>query len=326
MTSEGSGWSDSGGSEANDKRPKSKKIMTEESKMDIKALTKLLEDEDFLKLTSKLSAFNPFEVLKLKTHEIRHSNVLAWLLNPKGSHNLGKSFLEQFLYILSEKADNDKKIRNTNKAVHVVLSEKLNKINVRREVKIAGKKSIDIFMECFTNSTEKPFAVLIENKVYSTQEKKQLDDYLIHTEKEGKYDYIFPVYLTLDESDEPKGSRCNDYFHITYLEIEEILEKIITARENNSFITPEIEFIQYYNESLKELLRMNIEAQELAKEIYRNYREVIDFISANGETSIAEAGNNFIKQNNTEGLEAIKSGNSKFFPFIDSVLKTKKAA
>lgn len=121
MTSEGSGWSDSGGSEANDKRPKSKKIMTEESKMDIKAL-------------------NPFEVLKLKTHEIRHSNVLAWLLNPKGSHNLGKSFLEQFLYILSEKADNDKKIRNTNKAVHVVLSEKLNKINVRREVKIAGKK------------------------------------------------------------------------------------------------------------------------------------------------------------------------------------------
>ena len=36
--------------------------------------------------------FNIFKVLKLDNHEIRHSNFLAWLLNPKENHNLQGNF------------------------------------------------------------------------------------------------------------------------------------------------------------------------------------------------------------------------------------------
>ena len=41
--------------------------------------------------------FNIFSVLRLETKEVRlHSAFLAELLNPEGSHGLGKQFLELF--------------------------------------------------------------------------------------------------------------------------------------------------------------------------------------------------------------------------------------
>lgn len=45
---------------------------------------------------------NIFEVLKIARTEIRHSNMLAWLLDPNESHNLGTSFLYAFITDLSK--------------------------------------------------------------------------------------------------------------------------------------------------------------------------------------------------------------------------------
>ena len=38
--------------------------------------------------------FNLFDVLRNADYEIRHSNVLAWLLDPGRNHGLGDRFLE----------------------------------------------------------------------------------------------------------------------------------------------------------------------------------------------------------------------------------------
>jgi hypothetical protein len=70
------------------------------SNISIKSLSSLLADKNFISLSDEISSFNPFKVLKLESHEIRHSNVLAWLFNPNESHNLGTKFLEQFLYVV----------------------------------------------------------------------------------------------------------------------------------------------------------------------------------------------------------------------------------
>ena len=40
--------------------------------------------------------FNSFAVLKTGEHEIRHSNVLAWLLDAMGTHGIGATFLKMF--------------------------------------------------------------------------------------------------------------------------------------------------------------------------------------------------------------------------------------
>lgn len=63
-------------------------------------LRKLIDDRlfrnyyrDFL----KPRGFNTFDVLRYADYEIRHSNVLAWLLRPAQTHGLGRRFLEWFV-------------------------------------------------------------------------------------------------------------------------------------------------------------------------------------------------------------------------------------
>ena len=41
--------------------------------------------------------FNTFDVLQYANYEIRHSNVLAWLLRPGGTHGIGPRFLKWFV-------------------------------------------------------------------------------------------------------------------------------------------------------------------------------------------------------------------------------------
>ena len=48
----------------------------------------LVDNTELEELSAKLSIFNIFGVLRVEDTEIRHSNVLAWLLDPQGSHGL----------------------------------------------------------------------------------------------------------------------------------------------------------------------------------------------------------------------------------------------
>ncbi len=68
--------------------------MTQEEK----ALQALLLDDDWPScLNEWLGGVNIFDVLKVSRAEIRHSNMLAWLLDPKESHGFGTAFLDGFL-------------------------------------------------------------------------------------------------------------------------------------------------------------------------------------------------------------------------------------
>lgn len=58
-------------------------------------LQALIESPEFGRYHTELHArgFNPFDVLQVAEVEIRHSNVLAWLLHPDGTHGVGGRFL-----------------------------------------------------------------------------------------------------------------------------------------------------------------------------------------------------------------------------------------
>ena len=72
---------------------------TVESK-NVEALERfLLENPELDKLEGLLSQFNIFETLNIVQTEVRHSNVLAWLLNPSSNHGIGTYFLQQFLKV-----------------------------------------------------------------------------------------------------------------------------------------------------------------------------------------------------------------------------------
>ena len=56
-------------------------------------LDKLVEDSGFLRYHAeyvKRREFNTFDVLRYAEYEIRHSNVLAWLLDPGQTHGIGR--------------------------------------------------------------------------------------------------------------------------------------------------------------------------------------------------------------------------------------------
>ena len=59
----------------------------------------LVESAEFERFHQERQAprFNVFDVLRNAEYEIRHSNVLAWLLTPGETHGLGDKFLRGFI-------------------------------------------------------------------------------------------------------------------------------------------------------------------------------------------------------------------------------------
>ena len=57
----------------------------------------ILNNPDLDRLEGMLIDFNVFETLDIVAAEIRHSNVLGWILNPSANHGLGDYFLRRFL-------------------------------------------------------------------------------------------------------------------------------------------------------------------------------------------------------------------------------------
>lgn len=61
-----------------------------------KAYMNFISDRDVSRMELILDKPNIFNALKIVQQEIRHSNFLAWLLNPNENHGLGELFLKDF--------------------------------------------------------------------------------------------------------------------------------------------------------------------------------------------------------------------------------------
>ena len=84
--------------------------LPEQEEDNAKALKNFLLDIECLDpLSEWTSKFNLFDILKITRTEIRHSNMLSWLLSPNENHGLGDSIIRGFIqYVVtsfSEEAD-----------------------------------------------------------------------------------------------------------------------------------------------------------------------------------------------------------------------------
>ena len=115
-----------------------------------KALLVLLQDtESFEKLSKYSTRINIFDVLKISRTEIRHSNMLGWLLDPNESHGLKDAFLYGVLARLSDSISDDDTVAQ-------LLTCNLSSFNIYRE-----RYNIDILLV----SSEAKIVIAIENKV-----------------------------------------------------------------------------------------------------------------------------------------------------------------
>jgi hypothetical protein len=226
---------------------------------DRKALEALIVDnEDLEKLEALIAEFNIFEAIGAVRSELRHSDVLAFLLDPNESHGLGDSFLRRFL---------QKVLATAQKApaspVHVDVWD-LDEVEVRREW-----SNVDVLIVDSRNR----LVVIVENKVDSGEHSDQLRRYWGVVEREFPEWRILGLYLTPDH-DEPSDER---YSAIDYALIAEVVRRFVEAR--SSTIGPDVRtFLRHYEQMLRRHIVSDSDIAELCRKLYRKHRHAFDLI------------------------------------------------
>jgi hypothetical protein len=224
---------------------------------------RLLNDLDFDKIELELKTPNIFQILNISRSEIRHSNFLSWLLDPNGTHGLGKLFLTKFLRELATSeiaTDLDEfEIEEIN----------FNNVELRREW-----RNIDLLLIFDT------LVICIENKVDSNDHSNQLSKYrTIIEETFKKHKKVF-VYLT-PIGEQPTAIKERQYYApYSYENIIDQADRVLQIH-GNSLNSGVYQYISDYLTTLKRELMKNDTLNELAVKIYKNHRELFDFVFEN---------------------------------------------
>lgn len=241
-------------------------------KSDLRALDAFLVDNSELEqLDARLSTFNIFDVLRISRAEIRHSNVLGWLLAPDENHGLGSLFLRRFLTRLL--MNNDSGVFKFSAAQMELMD--LSDTTIRREW-----KHIDLLAYSYSGR----WCLLIENKIQGKESDGQLLRYLATVRDQFPHTEVAPVYLTLD-GEEPSDEALEEgYMPFGHVDILEILEQLVLQHRSR---IPEdaMVLIDHYTEALRRLTMQDDELATLCKEIYRKHRPAIDLIVEYGAVS-----------------------------------------
>ncbi|MHB0923985.1 MAG: PDDEXK-like family protein [Bellilinea sp.] len=219
----------------------------------------LINNPELDQLEALTERFNIFEVLGAVRVELRHSDFLAYLLNPNQNHGLGSTFLRRLLEQILLEASTSQSIR----PIDLELWD-LDDVEVRREW-----QSIDIFLLDETNR----FAVVIENKIKSGEGQDQLKRYLTDVTNQYQGYRILAIYLT------PDGivPSLQTYIPVSYQTICMILEKILESRKSTLGLEV-YTLIQHYTQMLRRYIVSDTELSELCRTIYRKHQRALDLI------------------------------------------------
>jgi hypothetical protein len=241
---------------------------------------KLKELEE--KLDLELNKFNPFNILKISNQEIRHSNVLSWIIDPNGHHKLEDIILKKIITHIFEDTSNKENLpSNFN-------FQNINRLSFADAKVYREKDNIDLLVISESNK----FILLIENKIYAKESLTQLKKYLDKIKIDNPGYYILPVFLTL-LGEEPKGA---DYCVLEHDSILKIIYDAISNDQKNKMELEVYNFIRFYLKTLGRLLFMDAPTKKICKEIYKKHQEAIKLIySIGNELDLSNAFQNFKK-------------------------------
>lgn len=231
------------------------------SESDRAELTRLVvENDDLDRLEALLSEFNLFEAIGAVRRELRHSDVLAFLLDPTAAHGLNDTFLRRLLQRALARAEPG---RFPITPVELDVAE-MEDSDVRREW---GR--IDVFVLDKRNQ----LAVILENKIDTGEHADQLRRYWEHVAHEHPNFKVVGLYLT------PDGEPASDpnYISVDYRLIAELVDDIVTTRV--SVLGPDVRvLLAHYSQLLKRYIVTDSEIADLCRRIYRKHRRAMDLI------------------------------------------------
>lgn len=225
-------------------------------------------------ISSKVAEFNNndqnlFHIISMDHMEIKHSNLLGWLLDVNGSHELKDAFLKNLMLQIIPIYN-----RNCNKVNTKPLPSSVSENNWLDSAVLREYKNIDILFQDNTNNLN----LIIENKIYSSEHSNQLERYekIVNFEYPDETNTNIFIYLTLYGEE----ARSKTWITLTYQNVISALYKTIYSVSNLNAKTTIILFDYIY--LLKELIGMDDdEKQKIATEIWNKHKEAIEFIENN---------------------------------------------
>ena len=241
--------------------------------------------------------FNIFTALKLDNAEIRHSNFLAWLMNPLENHEIGDYFLKTFLEIAIKDFIQDKRIEVK---AQDILGAKFFDCEIRREY-----NNIDILII----NPDNKFLCLIENKIWSCEHSRQLERYAKCVSNEFKgYKKLYLFLAPNPNYNEPLLERDGAYY--IQMSYEQVIKAIEKTLKHRSKIMPDgvITFIKHYKKMVERNIMGKVDEEVVlfCRSLYRNHKEAIDLITAN--TDLTQELTDNIKEIFKDELQYISDG------------------
>lgn len=229
-----------------------------------RVLEEFLMDIEILEQVEKeVSVFNAFETLSIMHTEIRHSNVLAWLMTPMENHGLGDYILKK----IAQKTiyHNGGISANQNYDPLQLSLMDYHDFTIRREW-----RDIDIFAVSEANK----FVIAIENKVWSKESDHQLAKYFkIVQDEYPDYQQLF-IYLTPfgDESSNP-----DVWLSLDYDTVINIIVKGMDLKKDLMSEAVEM-FIQQYVDMVRRYIVRDDELEKVCRDIYFKHKKALDLI------------------------------------------------
>ena len=195
---------------------------------------------------------NIFRILKIEGNEIRHSNFLAWLVNPNANHGLKDLVLKKFFSYLCFTHDFD-----------------TSDVIVERE-----KLHIDLLIY----SPKGKWFIVIENKTWTVDHNNQLNRYSEEIE-----DYLpnyqgYFLYLTPSGEEPVEDYDRNKWKIVGYQFIKDAIKESLAVSKvddrNRIYIE---DYIKILEESL--LMEKDKELRDLCLDIYSKHKDAIDTIN-----------------------------------------------
>lgn len=215
------------------------------------ALSPILDDPEFKSLVrdAEGSGFTVFDVLGTADYEIRHSNVIGWLLDRAGSHRQGSLFAE----ILWNQMKEDQNLPGLT----------FENYGLDRE---GGNE--DERIDLLLLDRDRRWVVVVENKLFSPETGDQLGRYFHYIE--GRYSDVpnrCYFYLTPDGIAPAREADSLNWVTVSYLHVKRSIS-LLLERELDTRVR---DFLTQYLEHLERNVLKNSGMTERQRNVLRSH-------------------------------------------------------
>lgn len=229
--------------------------------LDYKAIEALVVDNpDLERLEMLLDQFNIFEAMGATWQVSRHSNLLAFLLNPQEKHNLSDRFVKQFL---------QKVMISAYDIALPITPIDLDVWDMTQIIVLRDSQRIDILLL----DERHRLAVIVENRLTGKSNTSQLQRYWDIVSQSHPGWGVIGLYLTPD-GEPPPDQR---YIPVSYGIICTTLERLLDSRGSDMDRDVGI-MLSHYTEMLRRHIVGESEITRLCRRIYGRHQRAFDLI------------------------------------------------